>query len=190
MRTLVGHPTHPLNGNMQVPISHLHLWIFWGTSSGSKEPIVPRPLPEVCIIVSCTELILLWQTLPFTDLPQCRCLQFVFPFSEHLNPVCTLPQVIYTLRDPRDVVVSYFYFCQMCNSYEDPVSFEQFLRDFLNGECECGLCSLRACWGFLITSISLQSFCMIHWWCLWNRTSSMRGVKCLARHKKAHKFDF
>lgn len=42
----------------------------------------------------------------------------------------------------------------MCNSYEDPVSFEQFLRDFLSGECECGLCMLRARWGFPVTSIS------------------------------------
>ncbi|NXN40371.1 ST2B1 Sulfotransferase, partial [Rhinoptilus africanus] len=43
-------------------------------------------------------------------------------------------KVIYTLRDPRDVVVSYYYFSKMCNSYEDPTSFEQFLRDFLNGD--------------------------------------------------------
>ncbi|KAM9273613.1 LOW QUALITY PROTEIN: sulfotransferase 2B1-like [Morus bassanus] len=45
-------------------------------------------------------------------------------------------KVIYTLRDPQDVVVSSYYFSKMCNSYEDPTSFEQFLRDFLNGEHE------------------------------------------------------
>ncbi|NXT96648.1 ST2B1 Sulfotransferase, partial [Anhinga rufa] len=48
-------------------------------------------------------------------------------------------KVVYTLWDPRDVVVSSSYFSKMCSSYEDPTSFEQFLRDFLNGEHECGL---------------------------------------------------
>ncbi|XP_009953850.1 PREDICTED: sulfotransferase family cytosolic 2B member 1, partial [Leptosomus discolor] len=47
-------------------------------------------------------------------------------------------KVVYTLRDPRDVVVSYYYFSKMCNSYEDPMSFEQFLRDFLDGELPHG----------------------------------------------------
>ncbi|NXJ57670.1 ST2B1 Sulfotransferase, partial [Spizaetus tyrannus] len=47
-------------------------------------------------------------------------------------------KVIYTVRNPRDVVVSYYYFSKMCNSYEDPTSFEQFLRDFLNGELPHG----------------------------------------------------
>lgn len=88
---------------------------------------------------SSPELVLVWQTPPFSDLPQCQCLQLPFPYWEHITPVRTLLQVIYTLRDPRDVVVSYYYFSKMCNSYEDPTSFEQFLRDFLNGERECGL---------------------------------------------------
>ncbi|NXS55211.1 ST2B1 Sulfotransferase, partial [Brachypteracias leptosomus] len=47
-------------------------------------------------------------------------------------------EVIYTLRDPRDVVVSYYYFSKMCSSYEDPTSLEQFLRDFLDGELPHG----------------------------------------------------
>uniref|UniRef100_K7FRG5 Sulfotransferase n=1 Tax=Pelodiscus sinensis TaxID=13735 RepID=K7FRG5_PELSI len=50
------------------------------------------------------------------------------------TPACTPLQVIYTLRNPKDVLVSYFYFSKMCSSYEDPESFEQFLGDFLSGD--------------------------------------------------------
>lgn len=44
----------------------------------------------------------------------------------------------------------------MCSSYEDPTSFDQFLRDFLNGERECGLWLAQSIcvWGSLITSDS------------------------------------
>ncbi|XP_074873944.1 sulfotransferase 2B1-like isoform X2 [Carettochelys insculpta] len=47
-------------------------------------------------------------------------------------------KVIYTLRNPKDVLVSYFYFARMCSSYEDPESFEQFLADFLSGDVPHG----------------------------------------------------
>ncbi|XP_075770434.1 sulfotransferase 2B1-like isoform X11 [Pelodiscus sinensis] len=47
-------------------------------------------------------------------------------------------KVIYTLRNPKDVLVSYFYFSKMCSSYEDPESFEQFLGDFLSGDVPHG----------------------------------------------------
>uniref|UniRef100_A0A803XVY1 Sulfotransferase n=2 Tax=Meleagris gallopavo TaxID=9103 RepID=A0A803XVY1_MELGA len=73
---------------------------------------------------------------PSPRLLTCHLPRHIFPKSFSHSTA----KVIYTLRDPRDVVVSYFYFCQMCNSYEDPVSFEQFLMDFLSGECKCGLC--------------------------------------------------
>ncbi|XP_048690791.2 sulfotransferase 2B1 isoform X1 [Caretta caretta] len=47
-------------------------------------------------------------------------------------------KVVYTLRNPKDVLVSYFYFSKMCSSYKDPESFEQFLRDFLSGDVPHG----------------------------------------------------
>ncbi|KAG6922205.1 sulfotransferase family cytosolic 2B member 1-like, partial [Chelydra serpentina] len=47
-------------------------------------------------------------------------------------------KVVYTLRNPKDVLVSYFYFSKMCTSYEDPKSFEQFLEDFLSGDVPHG----------------------------------------------------
>ncbi|OXB74358.1 UNVERIFIED_CONTAM: hypothetical protein H355_002423 [Colinus virginianus] len=71
---------------------------------------------------------------PSPRLLTCHLPRHIFPKSFSHSTA----KVIYTLRDPRDVVVSYFYFCQMCNSYEDPVSFEQFLRDFLNGDLPHG----------------------------------------------------
>lgn len=71
---------------------------------------------------------------PSPRLLTCHLPRHIFPKSFSHSTA----KVIYTLRDPRDVVVSYFYFCKMCNSYEDPVSFEQFLRDFLSGELPHG----------------------------------------------------
>ncbi|XP_062993672.1 sulfotransferase 2A1 isoform X2 [Elgaria multicarinata webbii] len=43
-------------------------------------------------------------------------------------------KVIYTLRDPRDVLVSYYHFSKMCTCFEDPKSFNHFLESFLNGD--------------------------------------------------------
>ncbi|NXJ71105.1 ST2B1 Sulfotransferase, partial [Rostratula benghalensis] len=60
----------------------------------------------------------------------CHLPRHIFPKS-FSHPSAT---VIYTLWDPQDVVVSYYYFSRICNSYEDPMSFEEFLEDFLGGE--------------------------------------------------------
>nr|XP_009673263.1 PREDICTED: sulfotransferase family cytosolic 2B member 1 isoform X2 [Struthio camelus australis] len=73
-------------------------------------------------------------SLPSPRLLTCHLPRHIFPKSFSHSRA----KVIYTLRDPRDVVVSYYYFSKMCNSYEDPTSFEQFLRDFLNGELPHG----------------------------------------------------
>ncbi|XP_032642440.1 sulfotransferase 2A1 [Chelonoidis abingdonii] len=59
----------------------------------------------------------------------------------HLFPTSFIgsrAKVVYTLRNPKDVLVSYFYFSKMCSSYEDPKSFEQFLGDFLSGDVPHG----------------------------------------------------
>ncbi|KAM6451968.1 sulfotransferase 2A1 isoform 1-T2 [Liasis olivaceus] len=42
-------------------------------------------------------------------------------------------KVIYTLRDPRDVLVSYYHFSKMCVPFGDPLSFDHFFVNFLNG---------------------------------------------------------
>uniref|UniRef100_A0ACB8EV38 Uncharacterized protein n=2 Tax=Sphaerodactylus townsendi TaxID=933632 RepID=A0ACB8EV38_9SAUR len=46
--------------------------------------------------------------------------------------------LVYTSRDPRDVVVSYYYFTKMCRTYEDPKSFGDFLESFLSGDVPHG----------------------------------------------------
>lgn len=61
------------------PPSHICNFGYSGESPVALGSLcVPQPWPEVYIIESWTKLILLWQTLPFADLPQCHCLQF-FP---------------------------------------------------------------------------------------------------------------
>ncbi|XP_069493579.1 sulfotransferase 2A1-like [Ambystoma mexicanum] len=47
-------------------------------------------------------------------------------------------KVIYTVRNPKDVLVSLYYFAQMTTFYKDPESFEQFLELFLKGEVPFG----------------------------------------------------
>ncbi|XP_069056583.1 sulfotransferase 2B1-like isoform X2 [Pleurodeles waltl] len=42
-------------------------------------------------------------------------------------------KVIYTARNPKDMLVSLYYFAKMASMYDDPGSFEQFLDRFLNG---------------------------------------------------------
>nr|XP_020663040.1 bile salt sulfotransferase isoform X1 [Pogona vitticeps] len=43
-------------------------------------------------------------------------------------------KVVYTLRDPRDVLVSYYHFSKMCIPFGEPKSFNHFFESFLNGE--------------------------------------------------------
>ncbi|XP_033025865.1 bile salt sulfotransferase [Lacerta agilis] len=47
-------------------------------------------------------------------------------------------KVVYTLRDPRDVLVSYYHFCKMCVPFENPESFNHFLESFLSGDVPFG----------------------------------------------------
>lgn len=42
-------------------------------------------------------------------------------------------KVIYTARNPKDMLVSLYYFAKMSSLYDDPESFEQFLDAFLKG---------------------------------------------------------
>lgn len=52
-------------------------------------------------------------------------------FPPHL---CT--QVIYLGRNPRDVVVSLYYYSKIAGQLKDPGTPDQFLQDFLKGEGE------------------------------------------------------
>ncbi|XP_073458819.1 sulfotransferase 2B1-like isoform X2 [Aquarana catesbeiana] len=48
-------------------------------------------------------------------------------------------KIIYVLRNPKDILVSLFYFCKMIRIFKDPESFEEFFEDFLQGndpECQ------------------------------------------------------
>lgn len=46
------------------------------------------------------------------------------------------PQVIYTLRSPKDVLVSLYHFSQALHLYKDPGPMDAFLQDFLSGNRE------------------------------------------------------
>ncbi|NXP83465.1 ST2B1 Sulfotransferase, partial [Ramphastos sulfuratus] len=43
-------------------------------------------------------------------------------------------QVIYTVRNPKDVLVSLYHFSRIFRPYSDPGSMEQFLQRFLRGD--------------------------------------------------------
>ncbi|KAH0626623.1 hypothetical protein JD844_001707 [Phrynosoma platyrhinos] len=47
-------------------------------------------------------------------------------------------KVVYTMRDPRDVLVSYYHFSKMCIPFGDPKSFNHFLERFLSGDVPFG----------------------------------------------------
>lgn len=45
-------------------------------------------------------------------------------------------QVIYVARNPKDVMVSYYHFHRLAKFLPDPVSFDAFLHQFLEGKGE------------------------------------------------------
>ncbi|XP_015804707.1 sulfotransferase 2B1 [Nothobranchius furzeri] len=47
-------------------------------------------------------------------------------------------KVIYVMRDPKDVLVSSFYYHQMANFLEDPGTFDEFMKKFLEGRVQYG----------------------------------------------------
>ncbi|NXL87848.1 ST2B1 Sulfotransferase, partial [Alectura lathami] len=47
-------------------------------------------------------------------------------------------KVIYVARNPKDVIVSYYYFHRMAKFLPDPVSFDAFLQQFLEGTVHYG----------------------------------------------------
>lgn len=60
----------------------------------------------------------------------------VIKSHEQFNSLSVLPKIIYIYRDPRDVVVSYFYWSKKFNNkYND---FNQFFDDFISGKLKYG----------------------------------------------------
>ncbi|KAJ8251554.1 hypothetical protein GJAV_G00222590 [Gymnothorax javanicus] len=61
-------------------------------------------------------------------------------FASHLTPAL-MPQglkesrakILYVMRNPKDVMVSYFHFCHVLSTLETPRSFEEFMEQFLEG---------------------------------------------------------
>lgn len=45
-----------------------------------------------------------------------------------------MPQVIYVMRNPKDVLVSSYYFHQMAAFLQDPGTFGEFMTTFLEGK--------------------------------------------------------
>ncbi|XP_053718619.1 amine sulfotransferase-like isoform X2 [Synchiropus splendidus] len=61
-------------------------------------------------------------------------------FSSHLTPALMPPglkekkaKIIYVMRNPKDVAVSFYHFSKIVCDLETPQSFDQFLEDFLQG---------------------------------------------------------
>lgn len=84
-------------------------------------------------------------------------------------------QVIYTVRNPKDVVVSLYYFALMFRPYKDPGTFDQFLEAFLNGEGEWE----AEKWGFLpnfpllfpVPSPNIYDSDSVNWAWFWFRSA-------------------
>uniref|UniRef100_A0A452HS33 Sulfotransferase n=1 Tax=Gopherus agassizii TaxID=38772 RepID=A0A452HS33_9SAUR len=55
-------------------------------------------------------------------------------------------KIIYTLRCPKDVVVSLYHFSRIVRLFKDPDSLDCFLEDFLSGNEPCGGRELRHRW--------------------------------------------
>lgn len=47
-------------------------------------------------------------------------------------------KIIYTMRNPRDVIVSLFHFTKILNFYEDAENFQSFIEDFIQGNALYG----------------------------------------------------
>ncbi|KAM9824789.1 amine sulfotransferase-like [Neosynchiropus ocellatus] len=65
-------------------------------------------------------------------------------FSTHLTPALMPPglkekkaKIIYVMRNPKDVLVSFYHFSKIARDLKTPQNFDQFLEDFLKGNVAC-----------------------------------------------------
>ncbi|XP_053719280.1 amine sulfotransferase-like [Synchiropus splendidus] len=65
-------------------------------------------------------------------------------FSSHLTPALMPPglkekkaKIIYVMRNPKDVAVSFYHFSKIMTDLETPQNFDRFLEDFLEGNVVC-----------------------------------------------------
>ncbi|KAM4651440.1 sulfotransferase 2B1-like [Discoglossus pictus] len=72
--------------------------------------------------------------LQIKDLSSPRVLSSHLPFHIFAKSYFTSKaKIIYTIRNPKDVVVSLFHFVKILSFYKDPENFQEFLEDFLQG---------------------------------------------------------
>nr|XP_016852911.1 PREDICTED: sulfotransferase family cytosolic 2B member 1 [Anolis carolinensis] len=120
--------TYPKSGTtwMQEILTFIH-------SEGDPEPAKTTPN---------------WARLPWlehlyngtlAETPEPRLLTTHLPYPALAEALAKAkPKVIYLARNPKDVAVSYYHFCQMANFFPDPGSFEEFVQKFLDGTVHYG----------------------------------------------------
>ncbi|XP_034046438.1 amine sulfotransferase-like [Thalassophryne amazonica] len=54
--------------------------------------------------------------------------------NKHTN----LRQIVYVMRNPKDIVTSFYHFCQVVVGLETPTSFDAFLEQYLDGNVPAG----------------------------------------------------
>lgn len=82
-------------------------------------------------IIFCFFSILIWNDLWLMHLLLCSLCKAI-----RQDVACPLfiPQVIYVMRNPKDVIVSSYYFHQMARFLDDPGTFDEFVDKFLEGK--------------------------------------------------------
>ncbi|KAM4770771.1 sulfotransferase 2B1-like [Rhinophrynus dorsalis] len=79
-----------------------------------------------------------YETIPgqedLKDVPVPRIISSHLPISMFAKSFFkSKAKIVYTMRNPKDVIVSLFYFAKMLVSYKDPENFQELLEDFLQG---------------------------------------------------------
>ncbi|KAM4651434.1 sulfotransferase 2B1-like [Discoglossus pictus] len=85
-----------------------------------------------------------WYEIPneqskLKDLPSPRLLSSHLPFQIFAKSFFTSEaKIVYTMRNPKDVLVSLFHFSKMVNFYKDPENLQELIEGFLEGNASFG----------------------------------------------------